>query len=182
MRIKTALPIILSLVTVIVLGSIIAKHEQHLHQSNDLYIKLTPADPRSLIQGDYMALGYDLYWHTGTMGLIEYGNIHQDKYHNKSSVEVWVLTDEQDRLVKSAFTKAEFSPAEQAKLQPLILKNPHNYIASLYPAADSYLFAEGLAECYAQATYAHQKVDKNGKPMLLDLVNDELRPLNCEHK
>lgn len=108
-------------------------------------------------------------------------NIHQDKYHNKSSVKVWILKDKQDRLVKSAFTKAEFSPEEQVKLQPLILKNSHNYITSLYPAANSYLFAEGLTECYAQATYAHQKVDKDGKPMLVNLVDGELKPLTCKH-
>lgn len=109
-------------------------------------------------------------------------NIHQDKYHNKSSVKVWILKDKQDRLVKSAFTKAEFSPEEQVNLQPSILKNSHNYITSLYPAANSYLFAEGLAECYAQATYAHRKIDKDGKPMLVDLVDGELKPLTCEHK
>ncbi|ANB91309.1 hypothetical protein MOVS_04165 [Moraxella ovis] len=65
-------------------------------------------------------------------------NIHQDKYHNKSSVKVWILKDKQDRLVKSAFTKAEFSHTEQANLQPLILKNSHNYITLLYPAAGSF--------------------------------------------
>lgn len=108
-------------------------------------------------------------------------NIHQDKYHNKSSVKVWILKDKQDRLVKSAFTKAEFSLEEQVNLQPLILKNSHNYITSLHPAANSYLFAEGLAECSAQANYAHRKIDKDGKPTLVDLVDGELKPLTCKH-
>ena len=36
------------------------KNEWQLHQSKSIFIKLKPVDPRSILQGDYMALAYEL--------------------------------------------------------------------------------------------------------------------------
>ena len=36
------------------------ENEWHLHQSKSIFIKLKPVDPRSILQGDYMALAYEL--------------------------------------------------------------------------------------------------------------------------
>ena len=44
------------------------------------------------------------------------------------------------------------------------------------------MFAEGLAECYAKATYALFKVNTKGEPILADLVGDNLNSLQCEKR
>nr|MBS9778464.1 GDYXXLXY protein [Gammaproteobacteria bacterium] len=50
----------------------------------------------------------------------------------------------------------------------------------LYPASNSFLFAEGLGKCYEQATYAKIFLADDGKAILGDLVNDDLQSLECE--
>ncbi len=52
--------LILAIVTVLVFTGLVAKNEWHLHQSKSIFIKLKPIDPRSILQGDYMALAYEL--------------------------------------------------------------------------------------------------------------------------
>ncbi len=50
----------------------------------------------------------------------------------------------------------------------------------LYPASESFLFAEGLAECYQQAEYAEFKVDEQGNAILTALKGSQLQDLGCE--
>ena len=70
-------------------------------------------------------------------------------------------------------------PASSAKL---ILKNPNNSFESLYPAAASFLFAEGLEPCYRNARFAELKVLANGQPLLAGLADENLKALNCEQR
>ena len=37
------------------------ENEWHLHHSKSIFIELKPVDPRSILQGDYMALAYELH-------------------------------------------------------------------------------------------------------------------------
>jgi len=47
------------LVILAVMNFSIVGKEQHLKQGDTVYLKLAPVDPRSLMQGDYMALRFD---------------------------------------------------------------------------------------------------------------------------
>ena len=51
-----------------------------------------------------------------------------------------------------------------------------------YPQHASFLFAEGLADCYQQAEYAEFKVDEQGNAILTALKGDQLQDLGCESK
>ena len=57
---KKYVPIILAFLCILMFLWIIVANEQHLKKSEAIYIKLQPVDPRSLIQGDYMQLNYEL--------------------------------------------------------------------------------------------------------------------------
>ncbi|MEG0132232.1 MAG: GDYXXLXY protein, partial [Acinetobacter sp.] len=59
-------------------------------------------------------------------------------------------------------------------------QNPNNRYTMLYPASKSFLFAEGLAECYQQAEYAEFKVDEQGNAILNALKGNQLQDLGCE--
>ena len=52
----------------------------------------------------------------------------------------------------------------------------------MYPASNSFLFAEGLAECYQAAQYAEFKVDEKGNPLLASLRGEDLKDLACEDR
>ena len=56
MRHKVAV-IMLVIILAVINFSIYSK-EQHLKQGDTVYLKLAPVDPRSLMQGDYMALRF----------------------------------------------------------------------------------------------------------------------------
>ncbi|WP_000716113.1 GDYXXLXY domain-containing protein, partial [Acinetobacter baumannii] len=57
---KKHFSLMLAVVTVLFLAGLVMKNEWHLHQSKSIFIKLKPVDPRSILQGDYMALAYEL--------------------------------------------------------------------------------------------------------------------------
>ena len=58
---KKIIPLCLALMSIVLFLGIIFKNEQHLKNSQSIYVRLQPVDPRSFIQGDYMALRYQLY-------------------------------------------------------------------------------------------------------------------------
>ncbi len=55
---KKIIPLCLALMSIVLFLGIIFKNEQHLKNSQSIYVRLQPVDPRSFIQGDYMALRY----------------------------------------------------------------------------------------------------------------------------
>ncbi|MFB2538498.1 MULTISPECIES: hypothetical protein [unclassified Acinetobacter] len=86
---------------------------------------------------------------------------------------LYIETDAEQRLVASHSTPV-------AHTRPLKVKNPHGTVFQAYPNTETFMFAEGLASCYQQAKYAEIVVDTQGNPMLKSLVDERLKPLNCE--
>ena len=178
---KRIIPLAIAILSVAFFLGLILKNEQHLKQSESIYIRLAPVDPRSLIQGDYMALNYDL----GFSGLPEQNNqtdipLNDTVIKNKSSVVAYVALDAHRRVVKTSFEPRllEMYPSTSHRI---VLKNPDNHLDTLYPASNSFLFAEGLAECYEAAQYAEFKVDQQGNAILASLRGGDLNTLGCEN-
>ena len=59
MKTKTILPLVLALLSIVIFVLMIVKNEHHLNNAQSVYVRLQPVDPRSILQGDYMALNYD---------------------------------------------------------------------------------------------------------------------------
>ena len=49
-----------TLAVLVVVNSAIWQKERHIAQGEVVYLELAPVDPRSLMQGDYMALNFAL--------------------------------------------------------------------------------------------------------------------------
>lgn len=179
---KKIIPLVIAMLSIVFFLGLILKNEQHLKQSDSIYIRLAPVDPRSLIQGDYMVLNYDLsFW-----GLPEQ-NYQTDiptndiVIKNKSSVIAYVALDDRRRVVKTSFDQRllEKYPSSSHRI---VLKNSDNRLDRLYPASNSFLFTEGLAECYQAAQYAEFKVDEKGNAILASLRGEDLKDLACEKR
>ncbi len=160
------LPLIWVGLSLVLFGVMIVGHERHLATGQTMYVKLAPADPRSMIQGDYMALNYELY-------LTD--DLQNSDVPDKLHITTTVALDDQRRVTKTDILA-------QMDGEKLMINNPNRSSWGLYPASKSFMFAEGLADCYEQASYAHLIVDDKGKPMLKELVNDNLKSLLCEQK
>ncbi len=59
---KKMIPFGLALLSIAVFLGLISKNEWHLKHSQSIYVRLQPVDPRSMLQGDYMRLNYQLYF------------------------------------------------------------------------------------------------------------------------
>lgn len=171
MKIYKMFPVVLAVSSVILFVLLIIKHEHHLSHAQSVYVHLQPVDPRSILQGDYMVLNYGLNLHDAS----------DQQIQNQAQLMSYVALDAQQRVIKTSL-KAPQDKLQSAKPVQLILKNPKNQLDSLYPAANSFLFAEGLEPCYRNAEYAHLRVKSNGKALLAELLNEKLKPLNCEQQ
>lgn len=178
---KKIIPLVIAVLCIVIFIGVILKNEQHLNHSQSIFIELKPVDPRSLIQGDYMVLNYDMYFSDIP---IQIGRpsvpLHDTVIENQSEIMAYVALDAQHRVWKSSLDPRllELYPLSSR----IMLQNPRNRLNRLYPASNSYLFAEGLAGCYRNAQYAEFKVDQQGKAMLASLRNKDLKLLGCENR
>lgn len=174
---KKHFSLILALVTLLIFVGLVAKNEWHLHHSKSIFIELRPVDPRSILQGDYMALAYKLNLQSLKALAGSESEALDQVIFNHSSVPAKVILDSQNRVVRTILdTNNSFAG------QSLILKNPENRLQALYPASRSFLFAEGLAQCYQKAKYAEFKVNTKGEAILFDLRGEGLQSLNCKQQ
>ncbi|MCL6414655.1 GDYXXLXY domain-containing protein [Aestuariirhabdus sp. Z084] len=145
------------LLGLLVISGVILSKEWVLHDGQELYLKLAPKDPRSLIQGDYMRLDYELTRKVPLDDLDDSGLL--------------VLT--LDAQGVGSFRRLDNEQALAANELKLAYRNYHG----VKLGAESYLFQEGLAECYQQAQYARLKVSSSGSSLLIGLLDDQLKPV-----
>ncbi|MGQ8974335.1 GDYXXLXY domain-containing protein [Acinetobacter schindleri] len=184
---KKFLPLILAGFSILLFVGLILKHEQHLANSQSIFVELAPVDPRSILQGDYMVLNYELHFEGDAEADRGEGEDSRNKkiaalekrIQDQTHLLSYVQLDDQHRVIQTSLDKSLLKIAPETST-PLILKNPSNRLANLYPAANSFLFAEGLEPCYRNAKYAEIKVKDNGQALLANLVDQNLRALNCE--
>ncbi|MGP4770477.1 GDYXXLXY domain-containing protein [Acinetobacter sp. PFS20] len=174
---KKYFSLILALTTILIFVGLVAKNEWHLHHSKSIFIELRPVDPRSILQGDYMALAYELNLQSLKALARSESEALDQVIFNHPSVPAKVILDSQNRVVRTILDNNNSFVG-----QSLILKNPENRLQALYPASRSFLFAEGLAQCYQKAKYAEFKVNTKGEAILFDLRGEGLQPLNCKQQ
>jgi uncharacterized membrane-anchored protein len=115
-------------------------------------LELAPADPRSLMQGDYMRLGY----------AIEQSPIPQPKEKRGYLV---VVLDQNKVGIFNRFYDNEVLAADEKLLRY------HLQYGQLRIVPDSFMFQEGHAKFYQQAKYGVFKFDKKGNHLLVGLAN-----------
>jgi len=174
---KKYFSLVLALVTILFFAGLVVKNEWHLNHSKSIFIQLKPVDPRSILQGDYMALAYELNLQSPKAIAGSDSKALDQVIFNHSSVSAKVILDSQNRVVRTLLDVNNSFAG-----QSLILKNPENRLQALYPASRSFLFAEGLAQCYGKAKYAEFKVNTKGEAILFDLRGEELQSLNCKQQ
>jgi uncharacterized membrane-anchored protein len=157
------------IVLLLVNWSILGK-ERLLSEGKIVYLHLAPVDPRSLMQGDYMALRFaienDLYK--------ALPKVEQKRYRG------WRrnLENSDGRVVVKLDDKgiATFSRLEDG--QPLA--NDEIYMryrirdGALKFATNAYFFQEGHAKDYTTAQYGQFRVDKNGELLLTAMYDKDL--------
>ena len=148
---KIILAINLLLVLVFFVLSVLSK-EATLANSRQILVQLAPVDPRSLMQGDYMALNYSItgrIWDNG------------GKY-----IVVKVDDDNVATFVRQQNDKT-LNDGE------LLLRWTTNKRGRKSIGADNYFFQEGTGDKYAVAHYGLLRVDSDGNCVLVGLCDRE---------
>ena len=148
---KIILAINLLLVLVFFVLSVLSK-EATLANSRQILVQLAPVDPRSLMQGDYMALNYSI---TGRI-----------RDNGGKYVVVKVDDDNVATYVRQQNDK-NLNDGE------LLLRWTTNKRGRKSIGADNYFFQEGTGDKYAVAHYGLLRVDSDGNCVLVGLCDRE---------
>lgn len=171
MKTKNALKWLAAGVVLLVLlatNASIYQKEKLLKQGVVVILELAPVDPRSLMQGDYMALNYAL---TQPLQQRLYQQAEacrtSETLCEPSSGKLVVNVDEQQRAVS-----AEFDQGQPLNRQQKIMKY-HLSGNRLNIGTPSYFFQEGHAENFEKARYGEFRVADDGTSLLTFMLDDK---------
>lgn len=148
------------LVILVLVNSMIFGKEKIVRTGQMMLLELAPRDPRSLIQGDYMALNYKL--------------AREIAGREKVSDDGHIVVKLDAQQVASMVRVYE-------KDQPL---NQDEYLlryrkrgSSVRLATDAFFFEEGQWKLYSSARYGELRVDTSGEAVLTGLRDAQYHPL-----
>ena len=146
--------IIVSATLVIVLAILnftIYEKESHIKDGKVVFLKLAPVDPRSLMQGDYMALRFDIS-----------RNISKD---SKKDGFVLVKLDEQKIASFVSLYKDKKLKENEMLLQYRIRANKVKF------ASNAFFFEEGTAKRYETAKFGEFRVNNKHELLLVAMYD-----------
>lgn len=150
---------ILILINLIVLlglfNNSILKKEELLSNGQTILLKLAPVDPRSLMQGDYMRLNYDIS-----------SNINTDSISKRGFCVVKLKENGVAEKVRIQENRTPINNNE------FLIEYTSRKWRGVNIGAESYFFQEGEAEKYEKAKYGGIKVDNKGNSLLIGLYDE----------
>jgi len=150
---------ILILINLIILlglfNNSILKKEELLSNGQTILLELAPVDPRSLMQGDYMRLNYDIS-----------NNIDTDSISKRGFCVVKLRENGVAEKVRIQENKTPINGNE------FLIEYTSREWRGINIGAESYFFQEGEAEKYEKAKYGGIKVDNNGNSLLVGLYDE----------
>ncbi|BBI48930.1 membrane protein [Vreelandella olivaria] len=164
---------IVLLATVVVLALVngaIWQKEHHLAEGEIVYLELAPVDPRSLMQGDYMALNFALANQIHS-ALFRQDDALQDEPLKVSNGYVVVRLDEQ-RIAHFQRLDDGSALANNERRLRYRLRN-----GQVRFATDAFFFQEGHGERYEAARYGQFRVNDQGEPLLVAMYDNGLNRL-----
>ena len=141
----------LILVLVFFAFSVVQK-EMLIGEGSEILLRLAPVDPRSLMQGDYMALNYEVL----------------DKVDYNSKSGYIVVKVGRNNVAK--FVRVQ--NGKNVNDGELIIHYKRD-LGRLSIGADNYFFQEGSAKKYENAKYGLLKVDIEGNSILVGLCDKD---------
>ncbi|HHQ4576148.1 TPA: GDYXXLXY domain-containing protein [Aeromonas hydrophila] len=136
------------------------RYERAMSSGEMVLLRLAPVDPRSLMQGDYMRLNYEL--------ARQLGNRQQDEAPadtlvirlDEQQVASWVEGGKPDQLAR-----------DERRLQ--VRRSDGQWLIG----PDAYFFEEGTGEQYETARYGEFRLQESGKALLVGLRDEQLKPV-----
>jgi len=152
-----------SLLAVLAVANVgIWQKEQLIRDGRPVFVELAPVDPRSLMQGDFMRLNFNL---PGEPAERRAGMLRVDRPK--------VLARIDERGVATLLRMADGTAPVAGELGIELAPKDGRWIL----VTDAWFFAEGEAERWARARYGEFRVDGQGRALLVGLRGPTLEPL-----
>lgn len=161
--------VILGLVNWFILGK-----EKHLAEGRIVYLELAPVDPRSLMQGDYMALRFRLanVVHNGLPKTKE-----PQRWRRKvAASDGYVVVSLDERNIGSF--ERFYKDKALSKDEILMRYRVRNGAVKL--ATNAFFFQEGHGKYYQPARYGQFRVDDRGELLLVAMFDKSLNKLGSD--
>jgi len=161
-----SLAIILGLVNLAIIDK-----EKHLEEGRIVYLDLAPVDPRSLMQGDYMALRFDL---SGAVF---------NALPKKKEAQRWraraegadghavVKLDERNIGLFKSLYKGQALSSDEVLMRYRVRNGRVKF------ATNAFFFQEGDGKYYEPAQYGQFRVDDSGEVLLVAMYDKNLNLL-----
>lgn len=164
---------------VIILGAVnwsIASKEKHLAEGKIVYLELAPVDPRSLMQGDYMALRFQLA--NEVHSALPKTSENRRWEHNIDASDGYVVAELDKRSIGSFKRLHQGEPVADKEI--LLRYRVRNGAVKF--ATNAFFFQEGHANLYQVARYGQFRVDTKGELLLAAMYDKELNKLGKQLK
>jgi uncharacterized membrane-anchored protein len=145
----------------VVTNVLIIQKERLLALPQIILLELAPVDPRSLVQGDYLALAYAIARAVPVTNLPADGQL--------------VVTVGADNVARYLRVYAPPSPLAPGEL----LLRYRIRDGRLHIGSETFFFQEGTAAAYEKARYAELRVDSSGESLIVGLRGPEREVLGA---
>ena len=177
-------------IALLVVNWSICKKEMLLIDGDTVFLKLAPVDPRSLMQGDYMALRFEIAEQISvalTQDVLLSANT-----ENKKFADGLVVVALDDNSVASFIKIIDDHTVKQDNInqditnQKIVNQGKNNKQSALQFrlrkgqvkfASNAYFFEEGAGNELAQARYGEFRVGENGELILVSLCDENLKKI-----
>lgn len=140
--------------------------ETILREGETVLLRLAPVDPRSLMQGDYMRLRYEVA--TQAEALLQ----QEGRDTSSSSLKQGHLVLKRSDDRQARFVRLHHGEALSEGEWLLPYHKPHAYRQSIVIKPDSYFFQEGQAKIYEAAQFGIFKMTPDGAYLLTGLADE----------
>lgn len=164
-----------AVIVLAVMNGAIWQKERHLAEGDIVYLVLAPLDPRSLMQGDYMALNFALSNQIQST-LFQQDEALQNEPHKAANGYVVVRLD--DRRI-AHFQRLDDGTSLRDDERRLRYRLRNGQVRF---ATNAFFFQEGHAEYYESASYGQFRINPQGEPLMVSLHDGELTELGVMAK
>ncbi|PJG57451.1 GDYXXLXY domain-containing protein [Aeromonas cavernicola] len=167
-RIQQRLGLLLSGIAILAgINVVVWRYEQAISSGEMVLLQLAPVDPRSLMQGDYMRLDYQLARDVASQ--------------RARQTDPLALTNQYDTLVirlddhQVASWVVEGNPAQLSASERRLQVRQYHQQWLIGP--DAFFFEEGTGELFEAARYGEFRLQENGKALLVGLRDSQYQPI-----
>ncbi|QMS75056.1 GDYXXLXY domain-containing protein [Aeromonas veronii] len=139
------------------------RYEHAMSSGEVVLLRLAPVDPRSLMQGDYMRLNYEI--------ARELTSRDARTTQNKGSDTLVIRLDAHQVATLVADGKPDRLASDERLLQV------HQSERQWQIGPDAYFFEEGTGEQYQAARYGEFRLQADGKTLLVGLRDEAYQPI-----